>query len=300
MPKRKTNESSDSNNKTSTEPARDIQHGAVTRIEAKAMNKSNGKTLKSIIKKPIGEKSKNKINTTKKQQKPQTQFNDKYWKGRAKSKAKVKVETSKEPRGSKKNQKKEIVQNELEASETFSETSIETSNESANELANESASEMSSEESNDESILVEEEPVSETPQPETIQTESEAEDDVPKKRVRFSNGKTSIDSTKYAELEQQLQQQQLFQQQFQQQYQQQFQQQQQQFLVLKDLLFKERDRVQDCETIIGRQQLRLDELPCSSKQSVVNDSFTSRKIPEFSGTDGEDEFESWKLRIAEF
>jgi hypothetical protein len=27
MPKRKTNESSDSNNKTSTEPARDIQHG---------------------------------------------------------------------------------------------------------------------------------------------------------------------------------------------------------------------------------------------------------------------------------
>ena len=115
-----------------------------------------------------------------------------------------------------------------------------------------------------------------------------------------SNGKTSIDSTKYAELEQQLQQQQLFQQHFQHQYQQQFQQQQQQFLVLKDLLFKERDRVQDCETIIGRQQLRLDELPCSSKQSVVNDSFTSRKIPEFSGKDGEDEFESWKLRIIEF
>jgi hypothetical protein len=201
------------------------------------------------------------------------------------------VETSKEPRGSKK-QKKEIVQNELEASETFSETS--------NESANESTSEMSSEESNDESILVEEEPVSETSQPETIQTESEAEDDVPKKRVRFSKGKTRIDITKYAELEQQLQQQQLFQQQFQQQYEQQFQQQQQQFLVLKDLLFKERDRVQDCETIIGRQQLRLDELPCSSKQSVVNDSFTSRKIPEFSGTDGEDEFECWKLRIIEF
>jgi hypothetical protein len=69
MPKRKTKESSDSNNKTSTEPARDIQHGAVTRIEAKAVNKSNGKTLKSIIKKPMGEKSKNKIITTKKQKK---------------------------------------------------------------------------------------------------------------------------------------------------------------------------------------------------------------------------------------
>jgi hypothetical protein len=53
MPKRKTKESSDSNNKTSTEPARDIQHGAVTRIEAKAVNKSNGKTLKSIIKKTM-------------------------------------------------------------------------------------------------------------------------------------------------------------------------------------------------------------------------------------------------------
>jgi len=313
MPKRKTNESSDSHYKTSTEPARDIQHGAVTRIEAKPMNKSNGKTLKSIVKKPIGEKSKNKTNTTKKQQKPQTQLNGQYWKGRAKSKAKVKAETSKESRGSKKlkqssNQKKEIVQNDLEASETCSEKSNESANESANEpanepaneSANESASEMSSEEANDDSMSVEEESVSEMSQPETTQTESETEDEVPKKRVRFSKGKNRIVSTKYAELEQQLQQQQQFQQQFQQQYQQQFQQQQQQFLVLKDLLFRERDRVQDCETVIGRQQLRLDELPCSSKQSLVHDSFTSRKIPEFSGTGGEDEFESWKLRIAEF
>jgi hypothetical protein len=45
---------------------------------------------------------------------------------------------------------------------------------------------------------------------------------------------------------------------------------------------------------------RNDELPCSSKQVAAYDSFTSRKIPEFSGTGGEDEFESWKLRITEF
>jgi len=42
-----------------------------------------------------------------------------------------------------------------------------------------------------------------------------------------------------------LQQQQQFQQQFQKQYQQ-------------DLLFKERDRVQDCETIIGRQMEKME------------------------------------------
>jgi hypothetical protein len=72
MPKRKTKESSDSNNNTSTEPARDVQHGTVTRIEAKKVSKSNSKTLKSIIKKPIGEI---------------TNDNGQYWKGIAKSKA---------------------------------------------------------------------------------------------------------------------------------------------------------------------------------------------------------------------
>jgi len=108
----------------------------------------------------------------------------------------------------------------------------------------------------------------------------------------FQKFKSHLESTKYAELEQQLEQQQQFQQQY--------QQQQQQFIVLKYLLYKVRDRVQDYETVIERQQLRQDELPCSSKQSTIHDSFTSRKIPEFNGTDGKDELESCKLRISEF
>ena len=43
-----------------------------------------------------------------------------------------------------------------------------------------------------------------------------------------------------------------------------------------------------------------DSQPCRSKQTSLHDSFTSRKIPEFNGAGGEDEFESWKLRIMEF
>ena len=66
MSKRTTKESSDSANKTSIEPARVVQHGAVTRIEAKQVNKSNDKALKSTIKKPIGKITNAKINTTKK------------------------------------------------------------------------------------------------------------------------------------------------------------------------------------------------------------------------------------------
>ncbi len=61
----------------------------------------------------------------------------------------------------------------------------------------------------------------------------------------FQKFKSHLESTKYAELEQQLEQQQQFQQQY--------QQQQQQFIVLKYLLYKERDRVQDYETVIERQ-----------------------------------------------
>ena len=65
MSKRKTKESSDSANKTSTEPARVVQHGAATRIEAKRVNKSKDEALKSSIKKPIGKITNAKINTTK-------------------------------------------------------------------------------------------------------------------------------------------------------------------------------------------------------------------------------------------
>ena len=91
MPKRKTKESLDSNNNTSIEPARDFQHGAVTRIQAKKLSKLNSKTLKSINKKPIGEI---------------TNDNGQYWKGiaksKAKSKAKAKTKVSKELKESKK------------------------------------------------------------------------------------------------------------------------------------------------------------------------------------------------------
>ena len=91
MSKRITKESSDSANKTSIEPARVVQHGAATRIEARQVNKSNDKALKSTIKKPIGKITNAKINTTKKRTKPQTQLNGQYWKGMANSKAKAKA-----------------------------------------------------------------------------------------------------------------------------------------------------------------------------------------------------------------
>ena len=145
MPKRKTKESSDSANKTSTEPDRVFQHGAVTRIEAKLVNKSNDKALKSISKKPIVEITNAKTNTTKKRTKPQTQSNGQYWKDLSSSKTKAKAKT-----------------NESIVNET------------------------SSEESNDESTSVEDEAeVNQMSQSEITQTESETEEENPKKRVKF-------------------------------------------------------------------------------------------------------------------
>jgi len=214
MPKRNSKESSDSINKTSTQPARDFQHGAVTRIEAKQVNKSNNKTLKSIIKKPIEETTSKNKNTTTKKSKPQAQLNGQYWKRVKENKAKVRVKVDKR-------------------------TAIETSNEESSE--------------SDESMSIESEAeVSELSPSETTQTESEADDEIKTKRVKrvkFHNDKTDVENTKYVELAQQFQQQS---QQLQQQFQNQFQQQQQQLLVLKDLLYQERDKVHDCETIIEK------------------------------------------------
>ncbi len=73
--------------------------------------------------------------------------------------------------------------------------------------------------------------------------------------------------------------------------------------MLKDLLDQERDKVHEYEMVIEKLKRKVEEQasqPCSSKQASVDDSFTSRKIPEFTGAGGEDEFESWKLRIIEF
>ena len=263
MSKRKTKESSDSANKTSIEPARVVQHGAATRIEAKRVNKSKDEALKSSIKKPIGKITNAKINTTKKRTKPQTQLNGQYWKGMANSKAKAKA--------------KAIKAKESKVNET------------------------SSEESNDESTSGEDEAGgAEISQSEIMQTESEPEEESPKKRVKLQRNETAIDNTKYADLEQR----------FQLRFEQQQQQQRQQFLMLKGLLDHERDRAEqerdrahEYEMVIERQKLKLDEQasqPCSSKQALGHDSFMTRKIPEFNGTGGEDEFESWKLRIMEF
>jgi hypothetical protein len=253
MPKRKSKESSDSINKTSTQPARDIQHGAVTRIEAKRVNELNNTTLKSIMKKPIEETTSHKINTTTKKSKPQTQLNGQFWKGMAKYKAKI--------------NKAEV---RAKANKKSEEKAIETSNEESN--------------ASDESISIESEvEVSEVEGSEFSQseTESEADDEIKTKRmkrmkrVRFHNSRTDVENTKYVDLAQQFQRQS---QQLQQQFQDQFQQQQQHRVVLKDLLYQERDKVHDCETIIERQKLRLDELPCGSKQVAAYRSLMERVV----------------------
>ena len=89
MPKRKVMESSDSATKTSIEPKRVCQHGAVTRIEAKQVVRSNDKALKLISNKAMSEMTHAKTNTTNRRTKPQTQLNGKYWKGMAESKDKA-------------------------------------------------------------------------------------------------------------------------------------------------------------------------------------------------------------------
>ena len=64
-----------------------------------------------------------------------------------------------------------------------------------------------------------------------------------------------------------------------------------------------KEKVHEYVIVIERQKLKYDEQasqPCSSKQALVYDSFMTRKIPEFNGTDGKDELESCKLRISEF
>ena len=178
MPKRKSKESSDSVDKTSAQPARDIQHGAVTRIEAKRVNELNNTTLKSIMKKPIEETTSHKINTTTKKSKPQTQLNGQFWKGMAKYKAKI--------------NKAEV---RAKANKKSEEKAIETSNEESN--------------ASDESISIESEVEgSEFSQSET---ESEADDEIKTKRmkrmkrVRFHNSRTDVENTKYVDLAQQFQ-----------------------------------------------------------------------------------------------
>ncbi len=89
MPKRKVMESSDSATKTSIEPKRVCQHGAVTRIEEKQVVRSNDKALKLISNKAMSEMTHAKTNTTNRRTKPQTQLNGKYWKGMAESKDKA-------------------------------------------------------------------------------------------------------------------------------------------------------------------------------------------------------------------
>ena len=261
MPKRKVMESSDSATKTSIEPKRACQHGAATRIDAKQVVRSNDKALKLISNKAMSEMTHSKTNTTNRRTKPQTQLNGKYWKGMAESKDKA-------------------VTKELDVNDT------------------------ASEESDDEALVVDEEaePIemsqSETVQPESEtedETEDETKDESPKKRLKVQINKTDRDDTE-ADLERRFQlhcERQQLQQQLQ----------QQQLTVLKDLLDQERDKVHEYEMVIEKLKRKVEEQasqPCSSKQASVDDSFTSRKIPEFPGAGGEDEFESWKLRIIEF